>query len=110
LVATFEHKSRPPDFAIVQLGGSEGQQFMRLDLDRVLYFVGQPLERRDGCVLAVGSDIPYLLALYLGMLNADFEVTESPDLIQELAKLAARYTQAINRAVPGASSAEAPLY
>jgi hypothetical protein len=83
---------------------------MRLDLDRVLYFVGQPLERRDGCVLAVGSDIPYLLALYLGMLNADFEVTESPELIQELAKLAARYTQAINRAVPGASSAEAPLY
>ncbi len=53
------------------------------------------------CLLAVGSDTPYMLALYLGMLNADFEVTEPPELIEELAKLANRYTQAITpRAAP----------
>ncbi|GAB2566652.1 helix-turn-helix transcriptional regulator [Kribbella endophytica] len=47
------------------------------------------------CVLSVGSDTPYMLALHLGLLNADFEVTGPPELIEELAKLASRYTRAI---------------
>ncbi len=51
----------------------------------------------SSCVLAVGSDNAYMLALYLGMLNADFEVTDPPELVEELAKLAARYTRAISQ-------------
>lgn len=47
-----------------------------------------------GCRVAVGSDTPYLLALYLGMMNADFDVTEPPELVAEIATLADRYTRA----------------
>jgi predicted DNA-binding transcriptional regulator YafY len=55
----------------------------------------------DGCVVAVGSDSPHMLAVYLGLMDADFEVTEPPELVAELAKLAGRYA----RAVTGRSNA-----
>jgi len=48
-----------------------------------------------GCVVAVGSDTPHLLALYLGLMDADFEVTEPPELVAELRKLAGRYARAV---------------
>ncbi len=48
----------------------------------------------DGCRVAVGSDSPHMLAVYLGLMDADFEVTEPPELVAELAKLADRYTRA----------------
>jgi predicted DNA-binding transcriptional regulator YafY len=50
----------------------------------------------DRCVFEPGSDYPEMLALYLGLLDADFEVSDSPDLVVALGKLAARYQRAIH--------------
>jgi len=47
------------------------------------------------CVVAVGSDTPHMLALYIGLLDADFEVTEPPELVAEFRKLAGRYARAV---------------
>ncbi|GIH94821.1 helix-turn-helix transcriptional regulator [Planobispora siamensis] len=47
------------------------------------------------CVIAAGSDSPHMLALYLGMLEADFEVTGPPDLVEHLRELSGRYARAI---------------
>jgi predicted DNA-binding transcriptional regulator YafY len=46
-------------------------------------------------VVAVGSDTPQMLAAYLGMLDADFEVEESPELVEQLGALADRYRRAV---------------
>jgi predicted DNA-binding transcriptional regulator YafY len=50
-----------------------------------------------GCRVAVGSDTPGMLAVYIGLMDADFEVTEPPELVAELEKLAARYARAVGR-------------
>jgi predicted DNA-binding transcriptional regulator YafY len=47
------------------------------------------------CIVSVGSDTPQMLALYLGMLDADFEVGEAPELVEQLRTLADRYRRAI---------------
>ncbi|GLZ08075.1 DNA-binding transcriptional regulator [Actinomadura sp. NBRC 104412] len=47
------------------------------------------------CTFEPGSDHPEMLALYLGMLDADFTIIDSPDLLNALHKLATRYHQAI---------------
>jgi predicted DNA-binding transcriptional regulator YafY len=49
----------------------------------------------DRCAFEPGSDHPEMLALYLGLLDADFEVTDSPELVDALAKLAGRYQRAV---------------
>lgn len=49
----------------------------------------------NGCVVAVGSDTPHMLAVYIGLMDADFRVTEPPELVAELAKLADRYARAV---------------
>lgn len=49
----------------------------------------------QGCVVAVGSDTPHMLAVYIGLMDADFQVTEPPELVAEFAKLAARYARAV---------------
>jgi predicted DNA-binding transcriptional regulator YafY len=49
------------------------------------------------CIVHVGSDTPQMLAVYLGMLDADFEVGESPELVEQLRALADRYRRAIAR-------------
>jgi predicted DNA-binding transcriptional regulator YafY len=54
----------------------------------------------DRCAFEPGSDHPELLALYLGMLDADFEVVDSPELVAALRKLAARYQRAIDASLP----------
>jgi predicted DNA-binding transcriptional regulator YafY len=46
------------------------------------------------CIATVGADDPSLLALYLGLLDADFDVIDAPELAEELGKLARRYTRA----------------
>ncbi|MBV9381852.1 MAG: YafY family transcriptional regulator [Streptosporangiaceae bacterium] len=46
------------------------------------------------CVISAGSDSPEMLAAYLGMLGADFEVTEPPELVASVRELAARYQRA----------------
>jgi hypothetical protein len=45
----------------------------------------------------VGSDTAYLLAVYLGMLDADFHIdtTDAPELAERIRGLAARYNRAI---------------
>jgi predicted DNA-binding transcriptional regulator YafY len=47
------------------------------------------------CIINVGSDTPQMLAVYLGMLDADFEVGEPSELLEQLRTLADRYRRAI---------------
>jgi predicted DNA-binding transcriptional regulator YafY len=58
-----------------------------------------PIEVRplgaDRCEFTPGSDHPQMLALYLGLLDADFTVADGPELTAELGRLAARYHRAI---------------
>jgi biotin operon repressor len=55
----------------------------------------EPLDA-ERCVIHVGSDNPAMLALYLGMLDADFTVdpVSAPELAEHLRTVAARYTRA----------------
>jgi predicted DNA-binding transcriptional regulator YafY len=46
------------------------------------------------CMVDVGSDSPDMLALWLGMLDADFELQDCPELAQHLRTLAKRYLRA----------------
>jgi predicted DNA-binding transcriptional regulator YafY len=50
----------------------------------------------DRCAFEPGSDYPELLALYLGMLDADFTIVDSPELVDALRKLTRRYQRAID--------------
>jgi predicted DNA-binding transcriptional regulator YafY len=56
----------------------------------------------DQCAFEPGSDDPEMLALYLGMLDADFKIVDSPQLVDALRKLTGRYQRAID------SSQQAP--
>jgi predicted DNA-binding transcriptional regulator YafY len=51
----------------------------------------------DRCAFEPGSDHPQLLALYLGMLDADFEIVDSPELVDALRTLAERYQRAADQ-------------
>ena len=50
----------------------------------------------DQCAFEPGSDDPQMLALYLGMLDADFTNVDSPELVNALHKLTGRYQRAID--------------
>ena len=50
----------------------------------------------DRCAFEPGSDHPGLLALYLGWLEADFEVVDSPELVEALRQVAGRYQRAVD--------------
>jgi predicted DNA-binding transcriptional regulator YafY len=50
----------------------------------------------DRCAFEPGSDDPEMLALYLGMLGADFEIVDSPELVDALRGLTGRYQRAID--------------
>jgi predicted DNA-binding transcriptional regulator YafY len=52
----------------------------------------------DTCVIEVGSDAPHQLALYLGLLDADFEVLDNPELAAAFKKLGDRYYRAAGAA------------
>ncbi|MFF0860937.1 helix-turn-helix transcriptional regulator [Nonomuraea sp. NPDC050227] len=54
----------------------------------------QPLGE-DRCVFEPGSDHPEMLALHLGLLDADFTVEDSPELVAALRTLTSRYQRAI---------------
>jgi predicted DNA-binding transcriptional regulator YafY len=56
------------------------------------------------CVISAGSDSPRMLAVYLGMLNADFEVTDPPELVAHIRELAGRYQRATQRRGGGPGS------
>src|SRR5579863_4254894 len=48
------------------------------------------------CAFEPGSDSPEMLALYLGMLDADFTIADSPELVDALRALTRRYQRAID--------------
>jgi predicted DNA-binding transcriptional regulator YafY len=58
----------------------------------------------DRCAFEPGSDHPEMLALYLGMLDADFTVADSPELVDALRTLAARFQRAIDASQHGSAS------
>jgi predicted DNA-binding transcriptional regulator YafY len=51
----------------------------------------------DRCAFEPGSDYPEMLALYLGLLDADFTVVDSPELTGALRTLAGRYQRALGQ-------------
>jgi predicted DNA-binding transcriptional regulator YafY len=51
---------------------------------------------QDQCAFEPGSDHPEMLALYLGLLDADFTIVDSPELVDALRKLTRRYERAID--------------
>ena len=48
----------------------------------------------DRCIIEAGSDTPHQLALYIGLLDTDFEILEPPDLARAFVRLAERYHRA----------------
>ncbi|MFF7244092.1 helix-turn-helix transcriptional regulator [Embleya sp. NPDC008237] len=64
-------------------------------LDRINPAVGtvEPIDA-DTCVLDTGADSLDNLAVHLGMLGHDFDVTDPPELVAHLRTLATRYTRA----------------
>jgi predicted DNA-binding transcriptional regulator YafY len=54
----------------------------------------------DRCAFEPGSDHPEMLALYLGLLGADFTIVDSPELIAALRRLTGRYQRAISASRP----------
>jgi predicted DNA-binding transcriptional regulator YafY len=53
----------------------------------------EPADDRT-CIATAGADDPTTLALYLGLLDVDFDILDAPELAEALAELAARYTRA----------------
>ena len=51
----------------------------------------------DMCAVSVTANTVEMLALYLGMLDADFTVTEPPELLARLSKLSGRFSRAVPR-------------
>jgi hypothetical protein len=51
----------------------------------------------DTCVITVGSDTPHQLALWIGMLDVDFEVLDAPELAAAFRMLGDRYHRAARR-------------
>jgi predicted DNA-binding transcriptional regulator YafY len=49
----------------------------------------------ERCLFEPGSDNPELLAVYLGFLDADFEVVDSPELVEALRGVVAKYQRAV---------------
>jgi predicted DNA-binding transcriptional regulator YafY len=49
----------------------------------------------DTCVVQAGAGSIEMLALYLGMMDADFTVTEPPELVARVRKLAERFAGAV---------------
>lgn len=63
--------------------------------DRVNPAVGTVIAVDDQtCILETGADTVNSLAVHLGLLEQDFEVTDPPELVAHLKSLATRYTQA----------------
>jgi predicted DNA-binding transcriptional regulator YafY len=65
--------------------------------DRLPPAVGGVIEAIDdqSCVLACGADSVHSLTVYLGLLDADFTVTDPPELVARLRELANRYQHAL---------------
>jgi predicted DNA-binding transcriptional regulator YafY len=55
--------------------------------------VVEPVDEHS-CVLATGADSVATVAVYLGLLDLDFEVRQAPELVAKLTDLADRYRRA----------------
>jgi len=53
----------------------------------------EPLDEHT-CILDTGADTIETLAVYLGLLGADFTVTEPPELVEYVRVLSRRYQSA----------------
>jgi predicted DNA-binding transcriptional regulator YafY len=74
---------------------------------RVPAAAGEVEEVDEGtCLLDTGADTLETLAVYLGMLGADFEVGEPPELVTHLRALADRYRRATAGLAPAQPSEE----
>jgi predicted DNA-binding transcriptional regulator YafY len=51
------------------------------------------------CIIEVGSDTPHQLALYLGLLDTDFDILDSPELAHAFVRLAKRYQRAADTSI-----------
>jgi len=87
--ATWRYRAR----VIVRLPAAQVRAKLPIPVDV------QPLSD-DRCAFEAGSDHPELLALHLGLLDADFEIVDSPELIDALRKLAERYQRAVDTSPP----------
>jgi len=58
--------------------------------------VVEPIDDNTCAVHATANSIE-MLALYLGLMDADFTVSEPPELVARLEKLAARFSNAVSR-------------
>jgi len=60
--------------------------------ERIGPWVGtvEPIDERS-CVLDAGASSPEMMAVYLGLLDADFTVSDPPELVDHVRRLAARY-------------------
>jgi predicted DNA-binding transcriptional regulator YafY len=107
--ARFTPRPLPPDREIAAriargVGEATWRYRARVIVDapavRVAARLPVPVEVRplgdDRCTFEPGSDHAELLALYLGMLDADFTVVDSPELVDALGKLARRYRRAVD--------------
>ena len=55
---------------------------------------------KNSCVLATGADSVETVAVYAGLLDVDFTVSEPPELVERLRMLADRYQRAVDADVP----------
>jgi predicted DNA-binding transcriptional regulator YafY len=53
----------------------------------------------DRCIMEAGSDTPHQLALYIGLLDTDFDILEPPNLAEAFLRLAERYKRAARAAL-----------
>ena len=53
------------------------------------------------CTAEAGSDSAHELALWLGLLDADFDVSGVPELAEHVRRLADRYARAVGPIPPG---------
>jgi predicted DNA-binding transcriptional regulator YafY len=75
-------------------------------VERINPAVGVVTAIDDGtCMLATGADTVDTLAVHLGLLGYDFDVTDPPELVRHLRELATRY----QRATTSATRAESTL-
>jgi predicted DNA-binding transcriptional regulator YafY len=106
----FTPRALPPDPQIAaQVARGVGEATWRYRARVIVHAPAAQVRRRlpipvevqalgeDRCAFEAGSDHPEMLALYLGLLDADFTVVDSPELVAALGTLARRYQRAVDR-------------
>jgi predicted DNA-binding transcriptional regulator YafY len=76
--------------------GFRARVVVRAPADKVRERIGPWIGTVDAldessCVLDAAASTPEMMAVYLGLLDADFAVTEPPELVDHLRRLAERY-------------------